>query len=255
MRCKPLVLALMFGLGSLAAAQPAPPAPPAPPPPGGTTDTGTVEAPPPPAPPPPAPAPAAAPEPAPPPVVHHADRAPASLRPEGLSFGIGVGYSFMAMTNLETPNIATVRMRLPSGLTFEPELVVQNVSNTTNQAMMETTDTVTSVTLGTLVRLPLIKHHRTDFEAIGIAAVSVNKDNPDGDFNAATTTEIGLGWGVGVGYWLSSNWQLSFTATNPLVEYVKQDQQVAQNMSNSTSTTQFGVVFDPTVALMIHLYN
>ena len=78
---------------SLASAQPAPGGPPAP-----------------------AGEPVAAPPP-PPPMNAPAEEADTG-RPTELSIAIGVGYAFP--TSLQTPNITSVRLRLPSGLTLEP---------------------------------------------------------------------------------------------------------------------------------------
>jgi hypothetical protein len=247
-----LALVLTFGFAPLAAAQPTPvpPTPPGPPP-----TAGTDEAPPPaPTPPPPAPTP---PPPAPmPPPPRHVERS-ADLRPDALTFAIGAGYALSAVTNLETPNAISTRLRLASGLTFEPELIVQNRSDTTTPPAggMSTTDTTTTLTIGTLVRFPLIKRGRADFEIIGDTALAVVKDNPDGDNNDVTNTTFSIGWGIGIGYWLSTHWQLSFTATNPLIAFTSTDTEVGAGMDQKTSSTQVGVVYDPAVTLMIHLYN
>ena len=81
-------------------------------------------------------------------------------------------------------------------------------------------------------------------------------DNPDGDNNNTKTTAIGLGWGVGITYWYSRHWTLSMSAGNPLVSIAKTTrEQPAPVDETSTTTTAIGAIFDPTVAIMIHLYN
>src|SRR5215470_173741 len=82
-------LSLALTMTGIASAQPAPPGEPAPPP--------------------MAPNPPPAPEPA------------DATRPTELAFGIGFGY--FLPTSLQTPNITSVRIRLPSGITIEPQLV------------------------------------------------------------------------------------------------------------------------------------
>lgn len=210
--------------------------------------------PPPPAPTPPPPAPT--PPPPPPPMHHVLDAQPMAGpdRPDGLSFAIGVGYEFM--TSLETPNIISVRLRLPTGLTFEPLFKVENDSTTTQTtpAPSATTST-TELAIGSLVRYPVIRHGRADFEILGEALIDTQKVDPDGPNNDSRTTTLSLSWGIGIGFWLTQHWQLSFTATNPLISYVKNSQDEGAGMTQSTSTTDFGLVFDPTVAVMIHLYN
>ena len=241
MRCNYLALALTVGLGRLAAAQPTPsePSPP---------DTPTLENPGPLAPaPPPAPPP-------PPPVIHH--EAPAeehtSGRPEGWAFGIGIGYALP--TSLETPNTASVRVRMPSGITLEPRLALASSSQTMKD-VTETTDTTSQFLLETAVRKPVIEHGRYEFEVIGGASLGVTKQNPQGDNNTRTDSELGLFWGIGVGAWITPHWQLSFDVANPLITYTAQKQETGPGTSTTTSTTNIGIVFDPNVVMMIHLYD
>ena len=253
MKCPTLVIALIGASSALAGAQPDPGT--------GTTDINPT---PPPAPPPPPPSrPPPAPTPSPPtsldgplPTAHPA---PATLpdRPNDLAFAIGIGYvrppggSF----DLQNPNAASVRLRLLSGLTFEPTVTIANTSSDVDNGMTATMDTTSEFGVSTLIRLPLIHHGRVDFELLGIVGFDVLKDDPDGDYNTKTTSTIGIGWGVGIGYWLSPHWQLSTSATNPFITYSSVDTDTSQDTSNKTSTTTFGITFDPTVYVMIHLYN
>ena len=46
---------------------------------------------------------------------------PEPKRPQAFAVGIGIGYDFP--TDLQQPNITSVRFRLPSGLTLEPRVV------------------------------------------------------------------------------------------------------------------------------------
>jgi hypothetical protein len=175
-------------------------------------------------------------------------------RPTGLAFAIGVGYSLP--TSLQTPNITSVRFRLPSGLTFEPQLALASSSNDVDNGTGTTTTTKqTELTVASLVRYPLRAHRKVDLEAIGTAAVSSQTLNPEGDDNNRTVTLLQVGYGVGLAYWFTAHWNLSLTATNPLISYTRTRQEMGAAMSATNRTTTVGLVFDPTVALMIHLYD
>jgi hypothetical protein len=244
-----LALALTAGLGGLAAAQPGPPPQP-PPPPADTTLTTTPE------PGPPEPAPAPQPQPEPPRATPVVNEEPAhSDRPDGFSIGLGLGYGLP--TSLETPNRTSARLRLASGLTFEPMLAIANTTQTSESpATGETEDKITQFGLSVLARLPLITHHHVDLEALATAGFSNTKNNPQGDFNTTTTNTFSVGWGVGIGYWLSRHWQLSMSVTNPLVQYQSQKMGLGvAGMTNKSSETTIGVIFVPQVVAMIHLYN
>lgn len=249
MRCPSLVLVVIAGLGGVAVAQPFP---------GDTpeTDTTTFDPAPPepePAPPPPPPQPQPQPQPRPTPVVEE-QPAVSSDRPQGLSIGLGLGYGLP--TSLETPNRTSARLRLASGLTFEPLVTIANTNETSEDpGLPETENKTTEFGLAVLVRLPLITHGKVDLEALATAGFANVKVNPEGDYNSVTTTSFGIGWGVGIGYWLSRHWQLSMSVTNPLVTYDQVKQQTGPGMSSTDSETTVGVIFLPQVTAMIHLYN
>lgn len=249
MRCPTLALVLIAGIGGTAAAQPGPaPAPPAPMDTFGSTETDPV-------PPEPTPEPEPQPQPQPRAMPAVTQVEPAQTdRPSTFALGLGLGYGLP--TSLETPNRTSARLRLASGLTFEPLLSIANSSETTEISMMpEAEDKITEFGLAVLVRYPLITHGHVDLEALASAGFTNNKTNPEGDFNTTTTNTFGIGWGVGIGYWLSRHWQLSMSVTNPLVQYASTKQQVAQGISNTNSETTIGVIFTPQVSAMIHLYN
>lgn len=240
MRLSTALVAVMLGVCRLAAAQgeppPAEPAPPAEPP-----------APPPaPTPPPPPPAP--------PPMVVHTDAPHDEGRPEGTSFGIGIGYALP--TSLETPNTASMRLRFASGLTLEPRVALANTSATTkNTGVPDSTDSTSEILLEGALRKAFIRRGRYEFEGIGGARIDVTKQDPMGDNNSRTTTDIGLFWGIGVGAWITSHWQFTFSIENPLISFTSTKQENGPGTSTTNSTTNVGVVFNPNVVMMIHLYN
>jgi outer membrane protein with beta-barrel domain len=246
-----IVLAALASLGGIAAAQPTEPG-------SGTTDVSPT---PPPQPePPPRPEP---PPPQPPPPAHEIVMEPAhasdGIHPTDLAFAIGIGYARPAggSFDLQKPNVASVRLRLINGITLEPIVAIANTSADNTMAMMTTTDTTTELDLGSLVRFPVIRHGRYDFEVLGSLGFDVVKKNPNGDYNTITTTTFALGWGIGIGYWFSPHWQLSASATNPLLTYtgVKTETGPDDATANKTSSTTFAVQFDPEVLVMLHLYN
>jgi hypothetical protein len=183
---------------------------------------------------------------------HAAMEAPDDERPSGLSIGIGIGYEFP--TSLETPNVASVRFRLASGLVIEPRVVGSSTSNGTNDGTTSTTtNTVTDLGVGALIRYPIARHSRFDLEIVGAANVDSTTTNPMGDNNDTTVTTFTLDWGLAVEYWFSRHWNVSMTATNPLISL--QSTSMDTDPSTSTSTNSYGLVFAPTVQLMLHLYN
>lgn len=173
-------------------------------------------------------------------------------RPAGLAFGIGLGYVFP--TSLQTPNTTSVRLRLATGLTFEPQLVFATTSTDVDTGT-NVTNKQNEVTLGSLVRYPLKVHNKVDLEVVGSAALSNRVIDPDGDNNTQTVTTLTFGYGIALAYWLSPHWNLSLTASNPLFSYTRTRQEMAVDLTTVNKTTTIGLVFDPQVTLMIHLYN
>jgi hypothetical protein len=175
-------------------------------------------------------------------------------RPEGWAIGIGLGY--LLPTSLETPNTTSVRLRLASGLTFEPQLTIANTTAKTDNGATTNKDKRTELSVSTVVRLPVIRHNKVELEALGSAGIGTAVDNPNGSSNNTTTTTFAIGWGLAVNYWHNRHLSLSLSAGNPLISVAKTTrEQPAPLMETSTSTTSIGLIFDPTVAIMIHLFN
>ncbi len=175
-------------------------------------------------------------------------------RPEGTAVGIGLGY--VLPTSVQTPNTTSVRLRLSSGLTLEPQVTLGNTRVKREAGTTNEKDSSTELTLSTAVRLPIVRHGKVELEILASVGLTTQSDNPDGADNTTKTTAIGLGWGIGITYWYSRHWCLSFSAGNPLVTFTQvAREQPAPLMETKTSTTAFGAIFDPTVAIMIHLFN
>ena len=190
----------------------------------------------------------------PPPTPQEPMAASTTARPEGLAIGIGLGY--VLPTSLETPNSTSVRVRFSSGLTLEPQVTLGNSSVKREAAGTDEKDSSTELTLVAGMRLPLVRHGKVELELLASLGLTNRTDNPNGADNNAKTTAIALGWGVGITYWYSRHWSLSMSAGNPLVSFAKSTrEQPAPLNETSTTTTAIGAIFDPTVAIMIHLYN
>ena len=203
--------------------------------------------PPPPPPPPPQPPPAE-----PPPAAAPADEAVVG-RPEGFSIGIGIGFSIPGA--VDTPNLASVRFRLATGLTFEPFVTLGNASTTTDNGIAEQEDSETTFGAGALVRIPVVQRGKIDLEVLGSGAFINNKDNPDGDQNTVSQTSFALGYGLAVSYWLTRHWNLTLSATNGVISYNRTSRDGLGGMDTSSSRLEIKAEFAPRVGVMIHLFN
>lgn len=172
-------------------------------------------------------------------------------RPEGMSMGIGIGYSIPAQ--LLEPNLASVRFRLPSGLTLEPTVVLATSRSKTEIGPAETETEASEGTLATNVRLPLAGRGKIDLVLIGSAGFTVNKQSPDGPDNDTTTGTFALSWGLGLDYWPKQSWCLSASATNPLFSFTRTRQEMP-GQDQKSSTLAFGAIFDPGVFVMLHMF-
>ncbi|HEY4243431.1 MAG TPA: hypothetical protein VGM88_26645 [Kofleriaceae bacterium] len=238
---------LLLGSTRLAFAQPADePAPPAPPPPAPML-----------APPPPTPAPI------PPtalPVAH--GRRENSLagdrsrwedeRPTPREFSIGIGVGYSLPTSLEVPNLTSVRFRWANGITLEPFLALANTGDKVDTGMPETTNT-SEFGVGATVRVAVAWHRGAQLEVLGRLSVDQTTQDPPGDENSTTLTNVQLGYGVAVEYWLSHHWNLSVTAANPILSIAKTHQDEGPAVTVDTTTT-IGLIWNPTVDVMVHLY-
>jgi hypothetical protein len=177
---------------------------------------------------------------------------PAPQRPDAFAIALGLGYVIPG--DLSTPNTTSARIRLVSGLTFEPQIVLGNETRTTDDGTtsIELSSNEISIQLG--VRYPLIKHNKVDFSLLGSAGVNVVTIDPDGDDNDRQATTFSLGWGIGLDYWVNHHWNVSFSATNPIVQTSSIEIDQGPGTTSEDSSVLFGAIFDPTLAVMLHLY-
>ena len=174
-------------------------------------------------------------------------------RPPEFSIGIGIGYQFP--TSLETPNVASVRFRLPTGLTFEPQLALASTTDTVDTGDPQD-DKTTELAIGTLIRYPLVAHGRVDLELLGALNIqNVNNNPTEMNDDETTTTNVTAAYGLGVTTWINRHVALSMSALNPLISFAKVRQEMGPMNVLVTSTTSFGAIFDPTVIMTVHVHH
>src|SRR6185436_14651291 len=148
----------------------------------------------------------------------------------------------------------SVRLRLPSGLTFEPRLTLATSSEEVDTGP-STKDEANEVGIGALARFPLIRHGRIDLEVLGglnIDRAATKPEAPDMDVITTTFTAV---YGFAIGTWINPHWQVSLSALNPVLSNTRREQEMGVGTSTVTTTRSIGVIFDQSVSLMVHLYH
>lgn len=183
------------------------------------------------------------------PAVAFADVGP---RPVDLSVGLGPGWNLPA--DVDSPNSASVRLRLPTGLTVEPRFELSYASESTDTAVGDTTDTTFVFGVSAELRWPLMSRGPVDLIVSGGPGFQYKKDDPEGDDNATTTLSFALLYGIGVEYWFGPHWALSVTGYNPI--FVRSSSTTDQPIGDAskTATTLVGLIYDPDVAVFVHLF-
>lgn len=191
-------------------------------------------------------------------------------RPSELSLGIGAGWTFPAQ--VLAPGTVSVRLRLVGGLTLEPSLTLAGSAGTnTNETVFPGTPTSTNesgrnaltLTVGTDIRAPVLARGPLDLVLVGSVFVSRSSSStdPDGADNntAMNNLAIGAAYGLAIEWFLGKNLVLSADARNPLVTWNRsrtfQELGVAGAEAETVdSGISAGLVFAPSVRLMVHLY-
>lgn len=172
-------------------------------------------------------------------------------RPYGFTMGIGAGWDLPSP--VDELNTASVRFRLPVGLTLEPRVELSTSSDRSEFGAVDVENTFTALTLAVTARWPLLSRGPVDWLIVGGAGIDRDKTDPDGSNNDTTDTTLGLLWGLGVEYWFGPRWVLSATATNPVLSRrTVKTESVGDDMKQTT--TSVGAVFDPDVIVMLHLF-
>lgn len=173
-------------------------------------------------------------------------------RPDGFSIGIGLGWDLPA--DLQAPNVTGVRFRLASGLTLEPIVVIARDGTSVEGDFGDSDSSDFGMLFSANLRMPRQIHGKVDLVLLGGAAAGFVSSNPDGDDNTSSSLLLGLNWGLGLEYWVRSQWCLSLTATNPFIAYERENDELGPGMETTTTTNSIGVVFAPNVVLMAHLF-
>ena len=260
-----VVAVVVLGLGSSAvhaqpAVPPAPPEPPAPPPapppppePFGVDPFGVDPGAPPARPadqppfgdavsaaPIPAPAPAAAPAPPPP-------------RRDRVSLGLGLGFASNRFSDGFAPNTASARIRLGRSITLEPLITATVGSATRLVGGLETDYDVSAVDVELTVRVPIQRRGRVGLSVVGGGSASRYRSTGSGSDDDTRTDRAAVVWGLGLDYALGPHWSLSMTALNPLLRRSRDRFESPEGATGFDELT-YGVVFDPLINGMIHVY-
>lgn len=208
---------------------------------------------------------------------------PAELRPDGLTVGVGAGWVFPR--SILEPNAVSVRIKLDNTLAFEPVLNLggglggAQTTGSINSGGNTTTDTDEDTNgglnlgLGGNVRYSFLSAGPVDFVGIGgvsfnYGSSTVNRDVQEDlvdDFTTTTSIGAALNWGIGVEWFITRNVVLSADAFNPLVSWststVLNEQQdrsggepVTVRDETVSNNLQYGLILQPTVRMMFHLY-
>lgn len=175
-------------------------------------------------------------------------------QPDEISVGIGIGYVFP--TSVETPNAASAKVRLPNGVEIGPRVIATSSSDKTDDGMGNTsTQKLSEIGITAAAWIPVVHHGKFELYLVGAAGFDKQTTSPPTPDNDKTVTTIDIAWGVGIGYWITRHWELSLDASNPLFTSTKTEQQNGPGMTMSETVSTFGLVFDPTISLFIHLWH
>jgi hypothetical protein len=200
---------------------------------------------------PPAPVAVVTAEPAPVATVTPAPAPPVATRPEGFSVGIGVGYSLPA--SLERPNTASVRMRLASGLSFEPFVALTNDAFE-RDGEFASEQSFTTAGIGANVRFPLASRGAYDLMLLGGATFDYLSEDGDNNSNDSTSSFAALSWGLGIDWWITSHWSVSASATNAIASYSTRTLTQLDGTTTTTTSTGLQASFAPRVSFLVHMY-
>jgi hypothetical protein len=202
------------------------------------------------------PAPTPAPQPQPEPAAVNTSEAepmpaPATTggRAEGLTFGLGISY-ILGGAEIDRPDGASLRIRMPSGLTFEPFVRLATHGQSTDDGDIENAQN--EFFIGANARLPLKSRGKVDLVGQVGGGVGVFVSDPEGNDNNTTTTNFAIDYGLSLEYWYNPNWVLSFTARNQFVRYQGTSQQSTSTLD--ASDTDIGIIWDPVVEAAFHLF-
>jgi hypothetical protein len=175
-------------------------------------------------------------------------------RPTPMALGLGLGYLVNGSIDLMKPTVSSARLVLTDRIVLEP-LLILSYQSTSNEVGMATVDTsATTVGFGTQLRYLLASRGPLDLAGIGSGVFTHQSgSNSVGDVHTSVQS-FDLAWGVGISWWFHSTWSLSLDATNPILSWDRNSNDNGPAPDQSTSTFFFGVVWNPQLMLMTHLF-
>lgn len=182
----------------------------------------------------------------------HLEAETAPERPDGFSVGVGLGWDLPS--DLQLLDTASVRFRFRSGLTVEPTVTAAFAGSSFDWGDEDVEENSTSqMGLGANFRIPVKRHGPVDFLLVAGARVESLSTDPEGDENDTATDTVSIIWGLGVEYWLGPHVAISLTGTNPFAAYTNEWEEQEGDDAN-TSSWAAGLIFDPDVSLLVHVF-
>jgi len=175
---------------------------------------------------------------------------------------IGVGIGIIAPAGSFAPNTASARFRVADGFAIEPNVLFG--IDTGNEVVEVPDDETVNATRGLQFRLGVDGRfrlaQRDNVELMGQGGISFgttsDTSDPEGSDNNTTntSTSFGVGWGIGVNWWVHRSFCLSADVRNPLFS-VSGTKATAEGVDGSqrTSNLSVDIAFLPTARMMGHV--
>ncbi len=190
----------------------------------------------------------------------------AAYRPAPLGVGLGFGYVFErddiatpareSAIDIWKPTDVSARIILTPQLMLEPRVRMEFAKTTNEAAGVSVDSSVNTFAVGGRARYALASRGNLDLSALAGLELAYQSRDPGGPMPAtSTTTVFDLEWGFGIDWYFTSNWSLSLDAVNPFFTYAgTSTDNPGMAPDTSSSTTLFGIIFDPRLFVMTHLY-
>lgn len=187
------------------------------------------------------------------------DAPPSTPIPTETTVGIGLGIENRQLGGLgglagpgvgllSGPHVGSVRVRFPSGLSIEPSVAV-------GRSVAEQGGSVASATtldLGAALRFGVAR--RGPVQLLGVAGARLTRGSTEAGDTTTQASSASASWGLAIDYWLQRHVALSVSATNPLVSHSVFAGSSGGMDQAALSSTTYGLSFDPTFAMMVHLF-
>ena len=204
-------------------------------------------------------------------------------RPDGTTFGIGVGWTFPQ--SILEPNTVSLRARFDR-LTIEPSISLGgNTTGTASESRATTgdqppvenedEDRTSGLNFGVAGNIRYTFVSKGAFDFVGIAGVGAVWSSSTTDNDVHQTDRVNrtrtnafntaVSWGVGIEWFVRDNLSISADAQNPLWSYsssstvTEVEQTVADQRQTSRNETRqsgfnYGLRIQPSARVLVHLY-